>query len=306
LPEQDPLAVHLKAFDWSGRQVGELVLPCRAPCSFEASPDGQRLLVSERPAQGEPPAPGTIYDAHGRHVGTIANPAAIWADDSPHICLLRPTDSVVGPLSMTSHAELDLIDPESGQLGLVASVAGVKSLSAPAFWELVACSLTSDRAVVGFSERQALHSVRVLQLSTGRTLYARDDLTVGAVCGCSVANMFVSPDANVAIENLVGGGVQRRSLLTGDTARWPSSWAGPDGVLGLSWRGRLALTSKGIIDVTSGRLAWRLSPGVSVRLLATRPGSDDLILYIAGNNRPTATEVIVQGDGRSIPISVDQ
>jgi hypothetical protein len=207
---------------------------------------------------------------------------------------------------MTSHAELDLIDPESGQLGLVASVAGVKSLSAPAFWELVACSLTSDRAVVGFSERQALHSVRVLQLSTGRTLYARDDLTVGAVCGCSVANMFVSPDANVAIENLVGGGVQRRSLLTGDTARWPSSWAGPDGVLGLSWRGRLALTSKGIIDVTSGRLAWRLSPGVSVRLLATRPGSDDLILYIAGNNRPTATEVIVQGDGRSIPISVDQ
>jgi len=304
-PEQDPLAVHLKAFDWSGHQVGRLVLPCRAPCSFEASPDGQRVLVAERPAQGELPIPGTVYDARGRRLGAIADPAATWADDSRHLCLLRRTDSVAGPPPIPSYAELDLIDPGRGQVGVVASVAGINSPSAPAFWELIACSFTSDRAVVGFSEQQALHDVRVLELSTGRTLYARDDLAPGAICGCSVANMYVSPDMNVAIENLVGGGVRIRSLSTGAMARWPAASAGPDQILGLSWRGRLALISKGIIDVASGRPVWRVTPGASVGLLASRPGSEDLLLHLAGNNGAAAKEVIVQGDGRSIQMPLD-
>src|ERR1700693_843278 len=305
LPEQDPLTVHLQALDWGGRQVGRLVLPCRGPCSFEASPDGQRLLVSERPAQGEPATPGVVYDAHGRQVGTIADPAAIWADDSRHLCLLRPTDSVASPPAIISRAELDLIDPGGGQARVVASVAGIKSPSAPAFWELVACSFTSDRAVGGFSEQQALPDVRVLELSTGRTLYARDDLAPGAICGCSVANMYVSPDAHVAIENIVGGGVQIRSLSTGTTGRWRPTSGGPGEVLGLSWRGHIALISKGTIDVTSGRVVWRVTPGASVGVLASRPGSADLLLYLAGNNGAPATEVIVRADGTSIPIPVE-
>ena len=304
-PEQDPFAVHLDAYDWSGNQVGRLVLPCRGPCSFEASPDGQRVLVSERPALAEPPIPGLVYDARGRRIGTVADPAAIWADDSRHLCLLRPTDSVAGPTPNTSHADLDLIDPERGQVRVVASVAGIQRPSAPAFWGLIACSFTSDRAVVGFSESQALHDLRVLELSTGRTLYARDDLAAGAICGCSVATMYVGADANLAIENLVGGGVQMRSLSTGATARWPAAVAGVDQVLGLSWGGRLALVSKGIIEVASGRLVWRVTPGASVGLLASRPASDDVLLYLARKNRAAAREVIVQGDGRSIPIPID-
>ena len=90
-PEQDPLAVRLRALDWSGHQLGTLALPCRAPCSFAPSPDGQRVLIAERQAQGERPTPGTVYDAHGRRVGTITDPTASWADDSRHLCLMRAT-----------------------------------------------------------------------------------------------------------------------------------------------------------------------------------------------------------------------
>ena len=117
--------------------------------------------------------------------------------------------------------------------------------------------------------------------------------------------MYVSPDMNVAIENLVGGGVRIRSLSTGAMARWPAASAGPDQILGLSWRGRLALISKGIIDVASGRPVWRVTPGASVGLLASRPGSEDLLLHLAGNNGAAAKEVIVQGDGRSIQMPLD-
>lgn len=229
----------------------------------------------------------------------------MWADNSRHFCRLRSTDSAAGPPGITSHAELALIDPERGQVRPVASFSGVKSPSVLAFWELLACSFTSDRAVVVFSEQQALHDVRVLELSTGRTLYARDDLAPGAVCGCSVANMYVTPDAELAMENLVGGSVQKRSLSTAATAGSPVGADGPGEVLGLSWRGRLALFSKGIIEVSSGRLIWRVPPGASVGLIGSRPGSDDLLVFVAGNNGAAATEVIVQANGRSIPIPVD-
>lgn len=301
LPEQDPLAVHLKAFDWSGQQAGKLVLPCRAPCSFEASPDGQRLLVSERPAQGEPPTAGVVYDVRGRRVGTIGDPAALWADDSRHLCRLRQTDSLAGTPPLISHAELDIVDPERGQVLKIANLAGAGSPPASSFWELLACSLTSDRAVVAVNDQQALHNVRVVELSTGRTLYARDDLAPGAICGCSVARMLVSPDANVAVDNLVGGGVQTRSLATGQASRWPAG--GPGEILGLSWRGRRALVSKGVIEVGSDRLVWRVMPGPSVGVMASRPGSDDLLLYLAGNNGAAVTLIIVQADGPSIPLA---
>jgi hypothetical protein len=302
-PEQDPLVVRLRAFDWSGDQLGALTLPCRAPCSFAPSPDGQRVLIAEQPAQGERPTPGAVYDARGRRVGTIADPTARWADDSRHLCLMRATGAPASAPATSSQVELDILDPERGQNRVVASVAGVSSPSAPAFWDLLACSIKSDRAVLALSEQQGVHDIRVVQLSTGRTLYARDDLAPGASCGCPVASIWAAPNADIAAENLVGGGAQIVSFSTGVTTPWSSGIRGSDEILGLSWRGQRALTAAGVVEMSSGRMIWSVSSATSVAIVASRPDNEDLLLYVAGPNGIPASEVIVQGDGRSIVIN---
>jgi len=300
-PEQDPLAVRIRAFDWSGQPVGTLAPPCRAPCSFAPSPDGQRVLIAEQPPLGVPPIPGSVYDARGRRVGTMTDPSARWADDSRHLCLMRPAGAPASATPTNSQAELDIIDPERGQDQLVATVTGVTSPSTPAFWDLLACSVKSDRAVLALSEREAVHDIRVVQLSTGRLLYARDDLAPGASCGCPIAEIEVAPNADMAAENLVGGGAQILRFSTGATFSWPASAGGSNRILGISWRGQRALTAAGIYDVSSGRLIWPATV-VSVAIVASRPDSEDLLLYLAGPNGSAAREVIVKGDGGSIPI----
>jgi hypothetical protein len=302
-PEQDPLVVRLRAFDWSGDQLGAVTLPCRAPCSFAPSPDGQRVLIAEQPAQGERPTPGAVYDARGRRVGTIADPTARWADDSRHLCLMRATGTPASAPATSSQVELDILDPEHGQDRVVASVSGVSSPSAPAYWDLLACSIKSDRAVVALSEQQGVHDIRVMQLSTGRTLYARDDLAPGASCGCPVASIWAAPNADIAAENLAGGGAQIVRFSTGVTTPWSSGASGSDEILGLSWHGQRALTSTGIFETSSGRLVWSAASAASVAIGASRPGSEDLLLYLAGPNGSAAREVIVLEDGRSLLIN---
>src|SRR4029077_6125637 len=86
------------------------------------------------------------------------------------------------------------------------------------YWEVLACSVRSNRVVVAFADRETVHDLRVVQLSTGRTLYTRDDLVAGGTCGCPIAYMVVNPNAGIAIENLVGGGIQLRSRRRGAEA----------------------------------------------------------------------------------------
>jgi hypothetical protein len=216
---------------------------------------------------------------------------------------MRATGAAASAPATSSQVELDILDPENGQDRFVARVTGVSSESAQAFWDLLACSLRSDRAVLAFSEQQGVHDIRVMQLSTGRTLYARDDLAPGASCGCPVASMWAAPNADIAAENLVGGGAQIVRFSTGVTTRWSTGARRSDEILGLSWHGQRALTSTGIFETSTGRLVWSATSAASVAIVAIRPDSEDLLLYLAGPNGIPASEVIVQGDGRSIPIN---
>ena len=304
--EADPFAVRVQAFDWSGHRLGALTLPCQGPCSFAASPDGQRLLVYEQLPKDQPPVAGIVYDVNGRRLGTLANPSAIWADDSRHLCQLSGSDHPARPESSSGRAYLLIADPYQGQARFVASVARLSASSDPAYWELLACSITADRAVVAISDQGGLHDLRVVQLSTGRTVYTRDDLPPGARCGCAVASLVVAADAAMAVENLVTGNVQLRKFSTGFAASWPSGSVMPGPILGLSWQGRRALTAAGIIDLSTGRILWRAPSPFSASLIARRPGSDDLLVSLSWPSGIVAREVIVQGDGRQIPLAVNQ
>lgn len=302
--DTDALALHLRAIDWHGTPIGTLTIPCRGPCSFAAAPDGERLLVYEQEPRGEPSIPGTVYDAQGRKVGTVPDPPATWADDSRHLCKLRPTAQTTpsGP----SEAFLEVIDPAHGVGRLVASIGGANNPSAVGFWAVLACSATTDRAVVAFSERSGIHNVRVIQLSTGEVLYRRDDLLPGGHCGCPVVDMAVSANGELAVENLNDGRVRLRDLITGATGAWPlgdrARGSGP--VLTLSWHGRLAITSDGVIDVRSGRFVWRPPSYAFAGPGLPRPGADDLLLYQSNRDATSGgpRDIIVQADGQFIEL----
>jgi hypothetical protein len=305
-PTEDPHAVHLLAIDWNGVQLGTLTLPCRGPCSFSASPDGQRLLVYELPAQGEPPTTGMLYDPQGRRIGSLVDPFGMWADDSRHLCVLRGIDAPSIPPPTASHAELEIVDPEAGKARVVAGLMGINSPGSFGAWEVLACSVRSNRVVVAIADRETVHDLRVVQLSTGRTLYTRDDLVAGGSCGCPIRYMVVNPSAGIAIENLVGGGIQLRDLRTGATSAWQPGSAEPGPVFGLSWRGGRVLVQSGIIELNSGRHLWRAPSPTNVGLITSRPESDDVLVYISAPNLATVREVIVQSDGRSIPLAIRQ
>jgi hypothetical protein len=118
--------------------------------------------------------------------------------------------------------------------------------------------------------------------------------------------MVVNPSAGIAIENLVGGGIQLRDLRTGATSAWQPGSAEPGPVFGLSWRGGRVLVQSGIIELNSGRHLWRAPSPTNVGLITSRPESDDVLVYISAPNLATVREVIVQSDGRSIPLAIRQ
>jgi hypothetical protein len=295
--EQIATAVRLHATDWDGHEVGTLAVGCLAPCWFKQSPDGQRLLVGPFLAEDAPGHPADIFDASGRHLGTVDGLAsAVWADDSRHVCTLRALNPSAPRSASPIHVELELAAPGAGPPRSVAEV-GVSIAVDSGSWNVAACSIAADRAVLSLSG-DVEHAVRVVELSSGRTLYSRDDQTQPGTCACPVSNMVVSHDGTVAVENLSLGGLRFLNLSTGATTPGPAGLSAQTQVLGLSWNGRRALTSAGVFDVPTGRLLW-LAPATAVGLSAERPGSDDVLVFVSA---PSTSDrlAIVRGDGSAM------
>jgi hypothetical protein len=300
--EQSLFDIRLHATDWDGQEVGTLAIPCLAPCWFKPSPDGQRLLVGPPLAEDAPGPRSDFFDSSGRHIGTVeAGQSAIWADDSMHVCTLRSLNPAASgapsppPSPSPPRVELELAIPGAGSPRPVAVIAAPTTYDHGS-WNLIGCSVTANRAVaVVASEVQ--RAVRVVELSSGRMVYSRDDQTQPGTCACSVGNTVVSHDGAVAIENLALGGLQFRSLTTGATTHVPAGLSWQPQVLGVSWTGRRALTAAGVFDIATGRQLWR-APLAAVGLPATRPGSDDVLVYLSAGDSSRA--VIVRGDGSEV------
>ncbi len=297
--EQSPLAIRLHATDWEGHEVGTMAFPCQAPCWVNASPDGQRVLVGEQPPEGQAPAPDTVFDATGTRIGMLdgGGPAA-WADDSRHLCVLRNAVLEATPAAATARPELDLVDSTASTSRIVATVVGMS----PGYlvdWVVLACSVSADRAVLSLDGQQGEHAVRVLQLSSGRTLHARDDQPPDGPCGCPVKSLAVDHDGTVALETLTQGGVRLRDLSTGAIPPWTAASAMRSPVFGLSWNGRRALTADGVADVATAHILWR-PPSEPGYLVAARPGSDDVLVGVTGSSGNP--EYIVRNDGTEVDL----
>lgn len=294
--EQVDGSLRLHAVDWGGHEVGRLTLPCAGRCSAQQSPDGSRLLLA---------LPGSGYrlvdsDGHDLGVPPLLGVAPSWADDSRHLCVV---DGVTTPPSpgATVRATLRVFDAASGQSSAATHVAGTAWFDDQ--WVVRSCSLGADRAVIALQSGGAISTVRVVQLSTGTTLYARDDPppTPGPVCSaCHVGAFAATHDGRLALEELNSGDLQLRDLSTGLVGPWNPPAPHATQPLALSWGGRLAITSQGVVDVAAESIIWRVPD--SILQVAVRPGGDDVVLVLSGSPGADNMMRIVHLDGSDIAL----
>jgi hypothetical protein len=296
-------SLSLRATDWQGRDLGGVSLLCTSSCGVKPSPDGQRLLVGEQSTDLQQVNADVVYDATGKPLAAIYGLGAQWADDSRHLCVLHgvapaPTEPA------TSQANLELLDSSVVARRTVATVrAPANQLAA---WRLLACSLTADRAVITY-EAQGVRALRVVQISTGKSLVSRDDAP-SAQNFPPVASLVVSSDGSAAIENLnQGTGVRRLDLESG-TSTPLAQLSGHGAVIGLSWNGGLALTPVGIYDSGTGASVWQAPSPAYVEANGTQPLGDGVAVLVWDSGSPSSRQVIVRGAGAAValPTSLGQ
>ena len=303
---RDPLAIHLEAFDWTGQRLGMLSLPCRGPCGYSTSPDGQRVIVFEEPFIGQPRIPGSVYDVSGRWLGAVANPSGMWADDSRHVCNLAAPTSITPSNSVSAIAKLRVADLSGTEGREVTSVTSNDGAAAAGWWQLLACSVKSDRAVLAFADGDAVYDLLVIRLSTGERLFERREPSSGNGCGCPISLAVASANASVLVENMGAAGIEIRNLSTGGVRTWRSAWAGWGQAVWLSWKGNRALTPDGIVELGTDRVLWRPPSPSSASLAGLRPGTDDVLVYLWPPDETRTWELILGSDGSRIPISHTQ
>jgi hypothetical protein len=307
--EQVPDAVRLRAFDWNGSEVGTLALPCQAPCGIQASPDGGRILVSQlgQIARQVPGGStvyvedgGTVFDSIGRRIGSVAggvpNLAVTWADDSRHLCVAH---GLKAP-GAAGTVQLDLVDPTASVSRAVMTFVA----SAPVFTQVLACSPSSDRAVlVRLSDGCAGQELKVVQLSSGRMVFAHTYPSTRNVCAGSPV---VTHDGAVAFDPTATGSTVVRDLTTGWVEPLATGSHASVDVSGLSWSGRRLVTTAGVIAAGKGYL-WKVRPGEMIAFVAARPQSDDVFVLLSRASGAGNQRVIVRSDGSeiSVPFPVD-
>ena len=275
-------AVHaLSVWSWNGRRVATVHTKAVAQCCGvdSLSPDGTRLLVSDSGPGATPHA--QVLDLHGRALAGVTGLVnATWADDSRHLCDLRPhqlhQNFPEGP------ADLVLVDPGHGER-VVAQVPGYGPHQGPA---VLRCSVTGDDAVVADNVMGMNTSVTDVRLSTGRTStpkWVRPPDTTDVVA--------VSGNGRYALED--GANATGVDSVIVDT-RSGATVAHVDGQPeGISWNGHLvvALNQGSVLVVVDWRTRtdrWQSAPPPGSGPVASpsaavsaRPGSDDLALAVS-------------------------
>jgi hypothetical protein len=298
----------LRAIDWNGRTVGRLSVSC-ADCGVLASPDGQRLLIGDQSLPGPVRNLDHVYDSSGDLLGAVDGFQAQWANDSRHLCMLRPSPLGAAGSGAIGATVLE-IDAQSGSRRVLAAVTTLPNRHLSGAWMLISCSPGTDRAVVVFADR-GVGALRVIKLSNGTTVTARDDATGPEGCGCPIESLAISGDGRVAVENLVGpegprggpAGPRVLNLVTGQESEPGAAWAGHVPIAGLSWSGRIAVTPVGAFTFPDSRQLWNAPLPAYVLPTAADPRSDDVLLTFWVSSAQTGQPVIVRSGGSAVKLS---
>jgi hypothetical protein len=239
----------LVAIDWTGTLVGTMYqLPATAQ-----SPDGSILGTRD----------GAYFDRSGallRPASTVNYYSSLLADDNRSLCEIRPSGASPGE----EWVFIGRIDGPARRVA-PAGVVGARSSMA-----ILACSVLSDRVVVGDLGQTGITGVRVLALSSGRSLYQRSysvqsTSVISSHDGKYLAEQTTNYDAQG--QPLVGVSLIRRTI-DGQVIAHVSTQR----VLRFSWDGMRAVTTPvfqgpgptdvEVIDWQTGKTVWRV-PGDS-------------------------------------------
>jgi hypothetical protein len=285
----------LRAVNWAGMVEGSLSVSCSV-CGVLASPNGQRLLIGDQTAPGRGPDHDRVFNAAGRQLSVVDGFGAQWSDDGARLCALRAPANLDPSLQGASTAYLWLTNVATGTARSIASVttdAGVGQGS----WTLLSCSIGADRAVIAFAA-DGVKALRIVQLSTGRTVYSGDGPTVNRACLCPISSVVVSGDGRTAVEDeAADGNVLAIDVMTGRDIPMAGSWSGRGPVLDLSWNGHLAVTPLGVYTFPSGAALWQAPLPAYLVPSGSQPHGDELLLALWAESATAGQPVIVLHDG---------
>jgi hypothetical protein len=320
----------LTAFDWNGHPRGRLSLDdiaARDAISMGAasvdpddgslgagqaailqSPDGRYLLIG-----------GSLADTAGGERLTLpgepARAAAVWADDSSHLCGFR-NDSV---FDGGRASYLFLAHPGEAGGGAIADLLALGRPGSVPASDVVACAEGAGRALVQRRGAEGVVALLEIGLRSPRILLTRPH------AGDEVASVVATHDGSLIAENAGGPNVQgplrAATVFSLPDEREQRAFPGVD-IRGFSWDGALAVTSRvGIPDLTqvvawrSGALVWSSGDGRLLDRVLAQPGGAALALAVApalppivpgcrNPCEPVLPEiVIVRPDGTSVRLA---
>ena len=278
----------LLAVDWQGNLAGTMF-----PTStlLQQAPDGSSVLTPD----------GGSIDGNGAvAAGTPAHASTVFAaDDSQSLCRVAGS----GPLWL-----------ETGRLrGAMRRVALVGSTSARSGVDILACSVTSDRAVIADDGIGGTSAVRVIALTTGRLLYQRSygGASVALIStrdGRYVAEQTTTFDAQGQVATAFT--VIRRTLDGRAVARLDDRR-----VLRFSWDGTRVVTvpilsgsDVTLLEWQTGKVLWRLAGDPTMvgrpAFAMAQPNGTAMAIGVGGADRSGALDQlwIVAADGQATQV----
>jgi hypothetical protein len=283
----------LQATDWSGHLLGLLSISCDT-CGVLPSADGQRLLIGNQSGFGSDTGTDLVISSSGTVLARVDGFEARWSDDGRYLCTLRPHH----PTLAGRGQDLEVINAVTGHTRVAATIDLDPEAGPNGALILLHCGTSSNRAIVVFSSG-GVRAVKVLQLSSGRTLYTREEVPRGLQCGCPITNIAVSGDGHIAAENLVTGAVTEIDVATGKQLPLTEMWSGRGPVNGLSWNGHLAVTPVGVYGFPDGTPLWQAPLPAFMLPVTSKPYSDDVLLSLWLASSAVDRPIVVHGDGTS-------
>ncbi len=286
-PSGDP--TRFTALDWSGAMVGSVY----ARGNTHQNADGSWFQLMD--------GTGVAMDRQGRAVSDRQYFGAVWSDVPGRYCEIGfdPGGANANPTQWLAVGKVGGAARRVVTLGPIGRQSG---------YALIACSDLADRAILGQQVQGGYLDVRVIALSTGRTLYSHaytnsSQMLVGSRDGRYVAesNLGPGPSATV-IRRLSDGGVVAR--LTDQR------------VIAFSWDGSLVVTAPSfmvqtpgeirLLDWHRGTVRWRLggNPAATGQLpVVALPQPNGTAFMVAVGNPNSSGDVdgilLVRADGHA-------
>jgi hypothetical protein len=268
----------LVAVDWQGNLAGSLYL---TSIVLQQAPDGSALLTKD----------GGYVDTHGITAG--GGPSiSLTADDSQSIC--QPDSGqtwlMTGPLRGPMH-RVAPVGPTGPRAGL----------------DIIACSVTNDRAVIA-ENSIAGTAIRVIALSTGRLLYQRSYAGGASVISSRDGRYLAEQVSTVDAQGQPAGStIIRRTLDGGIVARL-------DGrrVLRFSWDGMRVVTvaiftldDVTLLDWQTGKVVWRSAGAGRPAFAIAQPNGTAMAIALGRLDRGSLAEQlwIIAADGQAIRVA---